>query len=791
MSSILNSRFSGGYVSTGTGGRDASDLASGELQKMTGGYYRKDDPYQVWKMPGRALFGSAGSSGVKGIAVCQFDDGGTDLLLASIGTSIYSATPGSSGSLSSLVSGLSSDATTFVAAHQEDRWYLCNGYDQNRVLLSDGTTRLMGMNPPDTAPTAQPALVLGSVANRPTINTSAAGGGFRNPTLAYDGDESTYSSAVTPADSHPSDSNHNIYGHTWSGFSADSTAGRKLRILCSGLLGPALNNFGSIKVYWSDDGVTSSLLLWLKGGAANKTLDKGWLETAITVDSSLIQVTVFIESPYLGTELDVFDIRIERGSDLATTTTTGVYYATTEYSDVEDIESPPSKFSGLIQLTSQGQVVVTRGNIVNPAATHWLVYRVGDGVPKTYDNLGLVSGKIKISDTTWTDTLEVAVTEQATPIVPLVTVGDQLYFRDSPPLPFISMTSWKGSICGISLGSPRSWYYSQAGRPDSFPTIYRVESFPLDENDGLVGQMAVGETMVLLCGGAVLALDDIPRVTDGQFNAVDARPLKGHPGCVGVYSYATYSVAGEPRGAWVSPYGVYVTNGAICACISTDLAWEREVNVPYLSSSVLKWDAKNLILWFEFDLDGDGKNDREMPFHMAQAHAKGEEMHKLGQPTAKASSCMATALVASAYFRYSGDPAVGKVYVEESGTVDAATGSEVVMTVKSAQLSHDKVDLAVVKATLAHSDFGSGQTGTLIVTAYRDVSNSESSRSQSIRLDGNRGTTAGVGRAGELIDVEVSYSGTAIGGLGGVALEIDGQGRSGSAPRVSSNSATP
>ena len=56
-------------------------------------------------------------------------------------------------------------------------------------------------------------------------------------------------------------------------------------------------------------------------------------------------------------------------------------------------------------------------------------------------------------------------------------------------------------------------------------------------------------------------------------------------------------------------------------------------------------------------------------------------------------------------------------------------------------------------------------------------------------MDGNRGTTVGMGRAGEFVDFEVVASGS--GGIGGVDAELDGQGRSGSAQRWVSASATP
>ena len=75
--------LSQGYVSTGHKARSADKMERGELQSMLGAFYRKNDPNDPWKMPGRALFGSAGSGGIKGIAICQFD-GGNDKLVTSI-----------------------------------------------------------------------------------------------------------------------------------------------------------------------------------------------------------------------------------------------------------------------------------------------------------------------------------------------------------------------------------------------------------------------------------------------------------------------------------------------------------------------------------------------------------------------------------------------------------------------------------------------------------------------------------------------------------------------------------
>jgi len=799
MSSILSIPFNGGYVSTGTGARDASTLDTGELVTMQSAYYRKNDPTQVWKMGGRTLFGSAGSTIVKGLAICQFDSGGTDKLVVSIGTTLVAATPGATGTFASLATGLNASATTLTACHQNDHWYLGNGYDINKCLKSDGTTRDMGLQAPQSAMTAVVSATSGGSAY-PTANS----GSFTNPTFAYDGVDNTFAGGTLGA--------AGSVTHTWTTWVADATSERSLVVKWAlagffppdpthgtGASGGVIGTGGTVDSGFlvtvlfeksEDAGVTWSTLT--SSTRKKPSAAVGTSEFTVTATSSSIQfrATLTYTDGTNKATLAIYDVSIKYGSTAAVLTAPSIYYAYTESILAEGLESPPSPTT-FVGITAQNTVTFTRPAKTNSAATHWYIYRGVDGGVNYFDNLGLLGKEIPIAQTTYVDRFTTDKDTQLTQLIPTLVIGDLPIPRDEPPPAFSHMMSWNGSICGISRTERRTWRYSEAGFAESFPAFYVVSSFPLDEHDGLVGQMAVGETAVLLCEGAALAIDETPRVVDGEFKGANARPLKGHPGCVGIYAFTAYSVSGEPRGAWVSPYGVYITNGQQCDCISTDLAWESEVNVPYLGTSVLRWDAKNLILWFEFDYNGDGLNDREMPFHMAPHHQKGENKPKLGQPTAKATSCMASALIASTHYRFSGHPSNGGVYVEESGTDDAATGSAVAMAVKTGQVSHQKVDLAIVKVTLNHSDFGTGETGTLTTTLYRDMANSSNSREQPIRLDGNRGTTIGCGRAGELVDFELEYSGDGVGGISGIDAEVDGQGRSGSAARWVSSSATP
>ncbi len=632
---------------------------------------------------------------------------------------------------------------------------------------------------------------------------TASTGSFVNPTNAYDAaGDATYASGTnsTPGTS---------VTHTWTTWASDTNASRQLVVRWSlaglplegeGGGGNTIGTGGSI-----DAGYYATILLeksenggssWTTVTTIGLSSSTGIVATSksLTANSNLVhfRATLTYNSGTNPATLRIYDLAIKFGATItAFTITDTMYYSYVYYNDADDLPGPPASMTSMTAAAfgTSNLVTLTRSETPPADATHWIVYRTVPGAAATIDNLGYL-WMVDIADTTYLDSFDqidgtfLDPTIQLTPTVPAISVGDLSIPRDTQAPAFIHMVSWKGSICGISRTNRRTLRYSEAGRPESFPEFYVVSSFPIDEHDGLVGQMAVGETLVLLLEGAVLGLDDLPRVVDGQFNGADARPLKGHPGCVGNYAFTAWSVAGEPRGAWVSPFGVYITNGQTCACISTDLDWENEVNVTFLGSAVLRWDQKNFILWFEFDSDGDGLNDREMPFHMAQIHSKGETRPKLGQPTAKATSCMASALIGATHYRFSGHPSNGNVYVEESG-------DSVAMTIKTGQIANKKVDLAIVKATLNHTNFGTGETATFTATLYRDTANTQNSRSQSVRLDGNRGTTVGIGRAGELVDFEIVYSGTGSGGIGSIDVEVDGQGRSGSAQRWASVSATP
>src|SRR6185436_18300736 len=108
---------------------------------------------------------------------------------------------------------------------------------------------------------------------------------------------------------------------------------------------------------------------------------------------------------------------------------------------------------------------------------------------------------------------------------------------DSPPPALAHLNYYKGSIVGTSVLTPRALFFSEAGALASFPEINVIANFPLPEKDRLIGTVTIGDTLLVLAEGLPITLTDLPRVTNGQFNAAEAAPMKGQPGCVGIYAF--------------------------------------------------------------------------------------------------------------------------------------------------------------------------------------------------------------------------------------------------------------
>ena len=795
--------FNNGLVTA----RSDSDLGPGELTAATGIYYKPGDTTRAHKIGGRATFGTvSASAAVNGLALCLFDDGGTDYLVAQSGTSLYRATPGLTGTFAAFVTGLDANTSSLSAIQADDKWYLATGYDRGYVLKSDGTSRRHGMDSPQVGPSfvlnagvpdlaSSVSLDTGVTVDRPTANS----GSFTNPTYVYGTTETDYSHATLSAAGtttgtwttiitkpgtntytmevawqlagyqQPTDSGGGQPGGGSLGTGGTTNSGFK----CDVTISYAVNGGASVSVL-SRTGITAAM-----GQKAVQQVNF----SATQNDSVVVTVSLTYVSGTSQATLRHYYTKFRSGSEKAGfSTNTGFYYAFTEVDQVNGLESAPSDATPIVTFTSKNKVTLVMPAPVNSTTTGYNLYRTYDGgtIP---DNLGYIKSVPAAAGNVYDDFAEFPVTEQPLPIVPLVTItkmnpdgseGHVSQAQNTPPPAMKHLNYYHGSIVGPCTFAPRALAYSEAGWLDYFPEWNIIADFPLPENDRLVATVTIGDTLLVAAEGVMITLTDLPRVTNGQFNAAEAVPMKGQPGCVGINAITAFSVAGEARAAWVSPYGVHETNGQQARRISTDLDWENLVETTDLSEVVLHWDRNRQVLILCAPATDATVNNRFWLLHMSPEHEKQVGQPKWSGPHYGSIRCLASGRYSGSHRLYSGHPTSGVVYVEDYGTVDdsaAYSGSQVPLIATTGKMYEGYNRWTVYRGNLRHSNFGGSESCTVAWTAGTDAPGETQVVSQSVSLVNSQGTEFMVGRMGEWHQVTVTHTGAAQGSIQDIRLK--------------------
>jgi len=165
---IVIEPISGGLVTSRTG----TELVQGELQACNQVMY-VPDTNALYRAPGGQLWNVVASAdkGVEGLVNCRFE-GDISYLVAQASGKLWTANAETSASTFASAtintSGLST-AKRLVVVPFDNRNYIFNGVDNNRVMLSGGTSRAHGLYPVTQAPT----------------NTSAAAAAFSAAATGY------------------------------------------------------------------------------------------------------------------------------------------------------------------------------------------------------------------------------------------------------------------------------------------------------------------------------------------------------------------------------------------------------------------------------------------------------------------------------------------------------------------------------------------------------------------------------------------------------------------------------
>jgi len=149
---IVIEPINGGLVTSRTG----RELVTGELQSCNQVMYVPDTD-ALYRSPGGQLWSivATASKAVEGLVNCRFE-GDISYLVAQASGKLWSANAESDGSVFASAtintSGLST-VKRLINVPFDNRNYIFNGVDANRVMLSDGTTRAHGLLPVTQAPT--------------------------------------------------------------------------------------------------------------------------------------------------------------------------------------------------------------------------------------------------------------------------------------------------------------------------------------------------------------------------------------------------------------------------------------------------------------------------------------------------------------------------------------------------------------------------------------------------------------------------------------------------------------
>jgi hypothetical protein len=774
--------------------RHEADLIPGELSVGTGAYYKPGDTNRAHKIWGRTAFGLTTAAKVKGVFIAGFDTA-DDLLVASTGTDLYTATAGSAGTFAALTgaTGLSASSTNLSGVHSNDRWYFHNGYDYGRVLESDGTVVRHGMDWQHEKLVCTPS----AAAAAKQYPVTVAGTGWQNTANTTDGSETTFASGTLSASG--------SIVLTCSAWGAATDLERSLIVVWKlagsvedvdpkgpgyGIGGSADAGYGvHVKIEKSEDGGISwgttplydQRYMFATGTNVIESKVGNW---GATPDSALVQckITLTYNRGTSPATLQVHEVLINTGGDRGNfSTATGFYYTITESDQTRGWESSHAPVSDLVTMTDQNKVTVALPTKVNANATQFNIYRTTDGGVFPYQ--AFLVGTAIPGEGSWVDRFKLYDKDtQGSQFLPLVQISandgtTDYYSANKPPPALQHLNIYKGSLVGTYA---RSIYYSQPGYPEQWPEINVIATLSLPENDTIVATQTVGDSLLILTGEAVLRMDDLPRVVQGVFNAAEVIPLRGAPGCVGHDACVTFSVAGEPRCAWVSYFGIYETNGVIVRRLTTDMDWKTDLSVSSLTSSVLRWDAENLCLVFAYDSDDGGVNDRYAILHMASEHQK-DQGPKITGPHYANMSCYASGMVNGTYRRYSGHTSNGYVYVE-GGTTDASgaySSTTVPLLLTTGKYDGNDRFAEFDTGATQHSDAGSSQSLTVIATAGDDYQNVTQVVTKTVSLNSNGKTPFLIARAGQWLQLQLQHTGAASFSLAPIDVSVRGQGKQG------------
>lgn len=770
--------------------RTPNNLGEGELAVATGIWYPPGDVFTASKINGRVRLVPNFSFRVDGLALCIFDNVVNTRLIALVNGELQQIAVEVDDAVSLLSSG---HGSKLDSAHFNDSWVLVSGA-KNIVLHPDLTMSPLGLLPP----TGNIATSFSSDINFTFADSHLETGPapWVDPAFAYNQDINLYAHPVyltTPG------SNSIIFSWTISKALIDP-----LSIFFAYSIYSVPGSF-KVKFEYNID-----LAGWVEF-TETEHIGQNWedvllemtIPAGLVTDADQVQVRV-TPTRVSGFILDdwfrlrsFYIIDSSVGGATPEDIEFGLIYLVTAWDSVRQIESLPHPLNNGLFFKQDNVVTVTldlSSIVVTPETTHLKIYRTSDG--GNLLDAGYTGSMVPVGTDSWTDTN--IGTAQPTggkdspggSVVPQVSVSslqDQAplaVYRDEVPPPFERITYYRGYMVGIPGAGQtggvgrRTLRYNVPGFLHSWPSLSVINSFPLRENDLLVDVVEAGQSLIIAAQGGMIRLDELPRTVLGTYITGESKQIQGAPGVVSEYCLAGCSVGNEPRAAWVSPYGIYHTNGYQFQRISDDIDW-RLIRSDDMVNWSLHWDKERLCLVFAQDALG-----FYYLIHLDPMHAKGNGQPKWTGPHFGSITSMHSGEVGGQHVLYSGNPS-GGVFIEDdpsSGMDDSnafdQTGT--VPLIATGPITYqDWQDWVATSGRILHRGFTDSAAVQFKYTTTRDSSGKSRTKIISLKLGKDGWTQFEVGRSGSSHQWSLEHFGVDRGKFDDIKIDADILGRSG------------
>lgn len=309
--------------------------------------------------------------------------------------------------------------------------------------------------------------------------------------------------------------------------------------------------------------------------------------------------------------------------------------------------------------------------------------------------------------------------------------------------------------------------YSFPDNMDAFPSVNAIR-FETKEHDETRVIRRVGNVAVVLFRDSAWRINILPRPEDSGFEVERvSEQIDGAYGCVGTNAADLFSFGQGPRLAYVSPYGIMMTDGLNWDIVSDDVDWDNEVNVSELAGSILINNPARYRLEFYYPSLGASTNDRAMFLHYHPSHAKsqaGNFRSKVTWPILRSVNDAALVQLQGRKYVFTG-ASDGFVYAEERSNTDASGRARKFRLRTGDMFISDFGGETEVQTVYTHHTAAPNQKADVYLTMRNEGADDVTDGPSTIKLDRREHTQASLTGQAEAMQIAVENS-DALGSFG-------------------------